>query len=529
MKNKCELTSSASPETDKEVPSGSPMEDKAVNTDPDWETKMRLLEEETRILIRLCEDLKHQREAGVVDHKMRLKNVEHMINDKKCQHQTLLEKLDSMNLKLEHSKRKANQKKFLAKQEELLTELKQVEEKGRSLTVELEEKEEALVKLEGEQVLQKETWEQEIADLREERDRLKKEVEEGSRNALREEIEALEFQREVYVSELEEWLAEAEKHIQSLRLNPSPEYLHHSLEWERKVATIRSTVSSLQEHFNKMIQQIQQGQMLEDLPTVTLPPLPEIPVLLYFSQPTHVVSSQPYGFMARPFAPQMPPFYSSPVRMSHVGPASQSIARPAFGPGAPAAPASHPMFQAAHPGMAPSIRGLAPGYTGAAPQRPVPQTTVSPLASPPPAAAAAAQPSQLDKVLQMLGTRLPTRTRAELTVALQQIKSARGTLAGMAMEDLCQQVAERLEHSQKPVMTPIGHPPVGVSPHLSKLQQPSNLPQGIQSVVSLCLVCQGHVDERSQYKMRCSHIIHTQCVRVWLQSGTKKECPICPD
>lgn len=32
----------------------------------------------------------------------------------------------------------------------------------------------------------------------------------------------------------------------------------------------------------------------------------------------------------------------------------------------------------------------------------------------------------------------------------------------------------------------------------------------LQSVVSLCLVCQGHVDERSQYKMRCSHIIHTQ-------------------
>ena len=39
----------------------------------------------------------------------------------------------------------------------------------------------------------------------------------------------------------------------------------------------------------------------------------------------------------------------------------------------------------------------------------------------------------------------------------------------------------RFSHSSAPqVMTPIGHPPVGVSPHLSKLQQPSNLPQGIQ-------------------------------------------------
>lgn len=32
-----------------------------------------------------------------------------------------------------------------------------------------------------------------------------------------EQIEALKFQREVYISELEEWMSEAEKHIQSLR------------------------------------------------------------------------------------------------------------------------------------------------------------------------------------------------------------------------------------------------------------------------------------------------------------------------
>lgn len=111
----------------------------------------------------------------------------------------------------------------------------------------------------------RETWNEEIASLREERDRLKKEVEDSDTNVLKEEvsrtsclpglstqshphhsttrlttqtissqtplffsnlpspmvvceqIEALEFQRDVYISELEEWVAEAEKHIQSLR------------------------------------------------------------------------------------------------------------------------------------------------------------------------------------------------------------------------------------------------------------------------------------------------------------------------
>ncbi|XP_076129856.1 RING finger protein 214 [Alosa pseudoharengus] len=531
MKNKSEMASSTTPETEKKVLSSSLMEEKAVNTDPDWETKMRSLEEETKILTLEYLDLKKQQESEALEHKLKVKELEQMTNDKKCQHQTLLDKLDSLHLKLEHSNRKANQKKFLAKQEELLTESRQMEDKGRSLKVELEEKKEALDMLEQEHSLQKETWEQETADLRKERDRLKKEVEEGNTNVLREEIEALEFQREVYISELEEWLAEAEKHIQSLRMNPSSEYRHQSLDWERKVATIRNAVFSLQEKFNMMIQQIERGQTLEDLPPVALPSLPEVPMLLYFSQPTHQLQGQHYGFMGRPLPPQMPPYRPPPVHMSHLGPPSQSMGRTALGPGAPAGAASHPLL----PGVAPTHRGLAPGYPSAAPQR---QATALPPGATASAAAAAApapthppQPSQLDKVLQMLGTRLPTRTRAELTTALQQIKSARGTLSGMAMEDLCHQVAKRLEHSQKPAMRPIGQPPVG-----TPAQKPANLLQGIQAqpqrqqpVVQLCLVCQDHVDEHSQYKMRCPHIIHTQCVRVWLQSGTKKECPICPD
>ncbi|XP_062391726.1 RING finger protein 214 [Sardina pilchardus] len=523
MKNKSEMASSACPETEKKMLSSSVREEKAVSTDPDWETKMRSLEEETKILTLEYRDLKKQQESEAVEHELKVKELERMTYDKKCQQQTLLDKLDSLHLKLEHSNRKANQKKFLAKQEELLTEFRQMEDKGRSLKVELEEKKEALVILEEEQSLLKETWEQETADLREERDRLKREVEEGNTNVRKEELEALEFQRDVYISELEEWLTEAEKHIQSLRMNPSPEYLHQSLDWGRKVATIRNAMSSLQEKFNMMIEQIKGDQMqLKDLPPVALPSLPEVPLLLYFSQPTH----QPYGFMGRRLPPQMPPYRPPPVHMGHVGPPSQSMGRTALGLGAPAGAASHPLL----PGTAPPHRALAPGHPSAAPQR---QTTALPPGSTASAAAAAhpPQPSQLDKVLQMLGTRLPTRTKAELTIALQQIKSARGTLSGMAMEDLCHQVADRLEHSQKPAMRPIGQPPVG-----TPAQKPANLMQGIQAppqrqqpVVQLCLVCQGHVDEHSRYKMRCPHIIHTQCVRVWLQSGTKKECPICPD
>ncbi|KAL2095261.1 hypothetical protein ACEWY4_009980 [Coilia grayii] len=576
MKNKGEMTSSANQETAKQVLSISAMKDKAVNTDPDWETKMRLLEEETKILTQEYDDIRHQHEVEAKEHKQKVKNLQQMIDDKKSQHQTLLDKLGSLHLKLEHSNRKAHQKKFLAKKEALLTELGKIEDKGKSLTEELEAKKEALRILEEEHEQEKETLQQEIADLRKDRDRLKKEVEEAEENAIKEEIAALELQREVYMSELEEWMAEADKHIKSLRRNPLPEYLHQSLEWERKMATMRTTMSSLQEQFNKMIQQIQHGQTLEDLPTVSLPPLPEIPVLLYFSQPTHPVPvpvSRHGLYPGRPGAHQMPLFHPPHPQMSPpAGSVPQPIGRPVPTPAGLGMPALHPVLHAAHRGMAPPHRSPGPGPVSTVPQRsPLLPTPTPPLASTASAATTSVpaqppQPSQLDKVLQMLGARLPTRSRVELTGALQQVKGARGTLAGMAMEELCQQVAERLDLGQKAAMRPIGHPPVVVPPQMPKVQQPPHLhqaplqpphllqapprhphllqappqrphllqglqppPQHPQSVPNLCLVCQGQVDEHTRYKMRCSHIIHKQCVLVWLQSGTKKECPICPD
>lgn len=43
--------------------------------------------------------------------------------------------------------------------------------------------------------------------------------------------------------------------------------------------------------------------------------------------------------------------------------------------------------------------------------------------------------------------------RDQLTRVLQQIKSERGTMAGMSIDDLTQQVAQRLVQNQKPVHT----------------------------------------------------------------------------
>lgn len=48
-------------------------------------------------------------------------------------------------------------------------------------------------------------------------------------------------------------------------------------------------------------------------------------------------------------------------------------------------------------------------------------------------------------------TSLFLSVRDQLTRVLQQIKSERGTMAGMSMDDVTQQVAQRLAQNQRPV------------------------------------------------------------------------------
>ncbi|XP_010794891.1 WAS/WASL-interacting protein family member 2-like [Notothenia coriiceps] len=336
-------------------------------------------------------------------------------------------------------------------------------------------------------------------------------------------------------------LSQVGQYLNTLRAEFPQQYPQERQKWEKKEGLVRRNQAELQGRFQEVLQQLQQGRELETLPRINVPSLPQVPMAeLRFNQvmqslvrPQFMPPPPPIPVI-RPFPPQRHPhFYQQPFqlpphpqfrhRYNHPPPPHQ------FQPSLP------PMHQPVYlppPHFQPHIRAQMrvtppPSLSPSPPVQPVHPAVPSP---PPPGAAATSAPAgKLDKVLEKLGARYPQCNRAQLTSLLQQVKSSRGTLAGMSMEEVIEQVGFKLVQNERSAPGPISRPaPPG------PIQRPTPPPQRAaeegQAAGPLkpCLVCQNHVDPESRHPLGCSHTIHRDCIRVWLQSSKNNSCPFCP-
>ncbi|XP_051750904.1 RING finger protein 214 [Ctenopharyngodon idella] len=576
-------------------------EESSTNTNEDWESDMRALEDYSIELNEQYEALAKQHEAEEEHHNICVHSLEKTRDDRNHQYQGFIEKIESLQIKLELNSSKTTRKNFMVKRQELTAEKDRMEEEKTRLAQDLEDTEKKLKMLIEEQSQEKLSWEQEIADLRVEMETLCRQAEQASQTVLQDEIAALEMQKELALSQVEGWIADAEKYLNFLRLHPSQQHLHQQQKWEHNVAMVRGSLVGLKNKFNENHQLLQRGEQLDSLPSVPLPLLPAVPTLEMIISPLQNPASYPIFNGGSPTTTNSPPIVhpqfhpsvtpppqratpplsapspqNTPYVPISIGPQSahltniyapmtthapapqipmQTICRPQTSSHAPVTPAPHILSQT-HVGvpgvsLAPSVAHGASFHPQAAVRLPQTfmQTTSTRNSSPQPLPSNPAPAGKLDKLLERLGSHFPQCTRDQLTRVLQQIKSERGTMAGMSMDDVTQQVAQRLAQNQRPPPGPIAPPsgarafPASVGPIQRPIAQPSHpmrphfRPPVAQvfhtrptqsSMRKFCLMCQNPVDTGSQYNTNCSHTMHRECVSVWLKTSKNNSCPFCP-
>uniref|UniRef100_A0A8C5UMB8 Ring finger protein 214 n=1 Tax=Microcebus murinus TaxID=30608 RepID=A0A8C5UMB8_MICMU len=453
--------------------------DSEVNTDQDIEKNLdKMMTERTLLKERYQEVLDKQRQVEN-QLQVQLKQLQQRREEEMKNHQEILKAIQDVTIKREETKKKIEKEKkeFLQKEQDLKAEIEKLCEKGR-----------------------REVWEMELDRLKNQDGEINRNIMEETERAWKAEILSLESRKELLVLKLEEAEKEAELHLTYLKSTPPTlESVRSKQEWETRLNGVRIMKKNVRDQFNSHIQLVRNGAKLSSLPqipTPTLPPPPsETDFMLQVFQPSPSL------------APRMP-FSIGQVTMPMVMPSAdpRSLSFPILNPAlsqpnqpSPPLPGSHGRNS---PGLGSLVSPHGPHMPPAASILPPPglggvkASTETPRPQP---------VDKLEKILEKLLTRFPQCNKAQMTNILQQIKTARTTMAGLTMEELIQLVAARLaEHERMAAST----------------QAPATC--------KLCLMCQKLVQPSELHPMACTHVLHKECIKFWAQTNTNDTCPFCP-
>ncbi|XP_038017301.1 RING finger protein 214 isoform X1 [Motacilla alba alba] len=511
-----------------------------VNTEQDIEKNLdKMMSERALLKERYQEVLDKQRQVEN-QLQVQLKQLQQRREEEMKNHQEILKAIQDVTIKREETKKKMEKEKkeFLQKEQDLKAEIEKLCEKGRRLLKEQEEKENKIASLIAEQSDEKQLWEMELDKLKNQHNEINRNILEETERAWKAEILSLESRKELLVLKLEEAEKEAELHLTYLNCAcrsapPTLETMRPKQEWEMRLNRIRMTKQSVRDQFNDHIQMVRNGTKLSSLPQIPTPTLPPPP-----SETDFMLTA----FQPSPSLTPRLPFPIGPVPVPMVMPSAdpRALSFPLLNPAMPRPNQPSPPLPASQGRSSPVVASLL-GTQG---------PHMAPAASipPPPGLGGAPefhrpQPAdKLEKLLEKLLTRFPQCNKAQLTNILQQIKTARRTMAGLTMEELNQLVAAKLAEQQERAAA--GAQPLGrirapmFSGPLPQISTPMFLPPAqvaypgtaahTPAACKLCLMCQKLVQPGDLHPMACSHVLHKECIKFWAQTNTNDTCPFCP-
>ncbi|KAM6115674.1 RING finger protein 214 [Phoenicopterus ruber ruber] len=513
--------------------------DMDVNTDQDIEKNLdKMMSERALLKERYQEVLDKQRQVEN-QLQVQLKQLQQRREEEMKNHQEILKAIQDVTIKREETKKKMEKEKkeFLQKEQDLKAEIEKLCEKGRRLLKEQEEKENKIASLIAEQSDEKQLWEMELDKLKNQHNEINRNILEETERAWKAEILSLESRKELLVLKLEEAEKEAELHLTYLKsAPPTLETMRPKQEWEMRLNRIRMTKESVRDQFNDHIQMVRNGTKLSSLPQIPTPTLPPPP-----SETDFMLTA----FQPNPSLTPRLPFPIGPVPVPMVMPSAdpRALSFPLLNPAISRPNQPSPPLPASQERNSPVVASLI-GTHG-------PHMTPAAAIPPPPGLGGVnvtpefhrLQPAdKLEKLLEKLLTRFPQCNKAQLTNILQQIKTARRTMAGLTVEELNQLVAAKLAEQQERAAA--GAQPLSriraplFSAPLPQISTPMFLPPAqvaypgtashAPAACKLCLMCQKLVQPGDLHPMACSHVLHKECIKFWAQTNTNDTCPFCP-
>ncbi|XP_074072865.1 RING finger protein 214 isoform X2 [Macrotis lagotis] len=489
--------------------------DLEVNTDQDIEKNLdKMMTERTLLKERYQEVLDKQRQVEN-QLQVQLKQLQQRREEEMKSHQEILKAIQDVTIKRQETKKKIEKEKkeFLQKEQDLKAEIEKLCEKNR-----------------------RELWEMELDKLKNQDGEINRNIMEETERAWKAEILSLESRKELLVLKLEEAEKEAELHLTYIKSTPPTlETIRSKQEWETRLNGVRMMKENVRDQFNNHIQLVRNGAKLSSLPQIPTPTLPPPPSETDFM--LQVFSPNPS------LAPRMP-FSIGQVTMPMVMPSAdpRALSFPMLNPAISRPNQPSPPLPVTHGRNSPGLASLV-GPHG-------PHVSSATSLPPPPGLGGVKTPTEshrpqpvdkLEKILEKLLARFPQCNKAQMTNILQQIKTARTTMAGLTMEELIQLVAARLAEQERLAASaqPLGRirAPLFPAP-LAQINTPMFLPSAqvsypgrpshAPSTCKLCLMCQKLVQPSELHPMACAHVLHKECIKFWAQTNTNDTCPFCP-
>ncbi|CAL9707726.1 unnamed protein product [Knipowitschia caucasica] len=465
-----------------------------TNTDPDWEDQIQTMLESGSKLSEDFNALKLQQQQEELDFIKTKSELTKKRDEAVKQNKAFVEKMESVRVKLQLNNSKGMRKNFMTKIQEVTSEKKLAQEQRDKLQAELAEAEAQLMSLEQEQVEEQRQWDQELSELRSQIEQARKEEREAQSKAQRDERAAVEKERNEANVRFTTWIQQVGLYLAAVRDRRPLQYRQEKDLWEGIETRVSRDHAEVLASFTELLQQLERGRELcsltptrapANLPLVPLPPAPALlptpTPILPMPLPHHM--PPPHHAMRLPFAPPRHALNPMP-----------QLPRQYFPP--PLLPHPPPRF----------VMNPPPVHT------PPPRTQTPPTVTSAPAAAAPAVPSSiatavetLSKLMDKMKAQFPQCSDVELKKLLQQVKTERGTLSRLSMDEVIEMVRVKVEANSATLPSAAAPAP----------QKP-------------CLICQKAVEPGAKWEVNCSHTMHKECIQVWLESSKSNNCPFCP-